>query len=247
MKPLLRQKINIVIDLVMFVVMAALAVVGILIRYVLLSGEKRWEIFGNNLDMTFWGLDRHQWGRIHMILGILLIVLLVLHIVLHWTQIVCMVNRLLPGRTVRMTLLSGLGIICLFIFLSPFMVKPELGEPIRREGERRGRVFSRTAPETQSLENEEKLAYPVKNEVQVETSDARGRNHSGDSRLFDIRGYHTLAELSEIYHVPVGEMKSTLHIPPQVSENERVGRIRRIYGFTLREVEDCILELQKTP
>lgn len=60
MKPVIRQKVNTVIDIVMFVVMVALAVIGFLIRYTLLSGAERWERFGRNMDRTFLGLDRHE-------------------------------------------------------------------------------------------------------------------------------------------------------------------------------------------
>lgn len=62
MKPVTRQKLNISIDIVMFVVMVALAVIGFLIRYLLIPGTEKWERYGQNIDMTFFGLDRHEWG-----------------------------------------------------------------------------------------------------------------------------------------------------------------------------------------
>lgn len=257
MKPLLRQKINIAIDLIMFVAMVALAVIGFLIRYSLPSGEKRWERFGQNMDMTFWGLDRHEWGYIHLFLGIFLSALLVLHIVLHWTQIICMLKRLISGRVLRVMVVSGLAASCCAMVLIPILFSPDFGEPIRGHGEGHGRINT-SAGQDQSLftEGEKEAVYrdpeekvpsqslsPYAAEIAPSADDLP--HHSEEARMLDIRGYHTLGGLAQNYHVSVEEMKISLKIPPEVSENERLGRIRRTYGFTMREVEDCILFLQK--
>ncbi len=101
MKPITRQKLNIIIDIIMFLVMGALAAIGFIIRYILIPGSERWEKYGRNVDLTCWGMDRHEWGLIHLVLGILLIVLLILHIIFHWTMIVNYFKRLLPNPTWR--------------------------------------------------------------------------------------------------------------------------------------------------
>src|SRR6056297_2617251 len=142
MKPVNRLKVNIIIDILMFVVMIALAVIGFFIRYVLLSGEERWERFGENLDMTLFGLDRHELGFIHLILGISLSVLLVLHIVFHWKQIVCMIQRLFPKIRIRVAFVSFLVLLSILLLSSLFFLQPELGEPIRRQGRGAGRNAS---------------------------------------------------------------------------------------------------------
>lgn len=247
MKPLLRQKLNIAIDLIMFVNMVALAVIGFLIRYSLLSGEKRWERFGKNLDMTFWGLDRHEWGFIHLILGISLAVLLVLHIVLHWTQIICLVKRLFPGQTLRVMVVTGMTVLCCAIVLTPLVFSPDLGEPIRGHGEGHGRSVAQTVDEDPEFsETVEKLPESETfRETDIQPADDKVRHHDEESRILEIRGFHSLGGLALTYHVPADEIKNRLNIPSHVSDNERLGRIRRIYGFTMREVEDCILSLQK--
>ena len=258
MKPLIRQKLNTVIDLIMFVVMVALAVIGFLIRYSLISGEKRWERFGRNLDMTFLGLDRHEWGLIHLILGISLATLLVLHIIFHWTQIVNMVKKLFHGQTLRVMVVSGLTVICCIILLTPFVFSPDLGEPIRRQGEGFGRMieqpdqvessFMETEKETLRQDSQKNVELQSFDDeiIEVQPTMDEISHHSDEARILEIRGYHTLAGLAVKYNVSVDEMKSRLNIPSGVSDNERLGRIRRIYGFTMREVEDCILSLQKS-
>jgi hypothetical protein len=248
MKPLIRQKLNIVIDIIMFMVMVALAVIGFFIRYSLLSGEKRWEKFGQNLNMTFWGMDRHEWGFIHLILGISLAALLVLHIFLHWTQIVCMVKKLFPVQMIRVMVVSGLAVLCCAILLTPFVFKPDLGEPIRGQGEGRGRKVTLTIDQSPEIKETEEISFKPEKDIDADNQSVVPGvvDHDQESRVLDIRGYHTLAGLSSQYNVPVEQMKSKLNIPENISDNERLGRIRRIYGFTMREVEDCILSLQKS-
>lgn len=249
MKPVTGQKVNIVIDIVMFVVMAALAVIGFLIRYTLISGVERWEKFGHNVEMTVLGLDRHEWGFIHLVLGILLAVLLVLHIIFHWRQIICLFRRLTPGQSKRYALVAGLAIMSLFILVAPFFLKVETGESVRGQGEGYGRNLSQIPVDDSSGEKE--YETQITSENNTEQTETRDKNEVGSSRhkearTHDIKGYHTIDGLARSYNISVTDIKSMLNIPSTVSENERLGRIRRHYGFTMREVEDCILTLQKT-
>lgn len=249
MKPIARQKLNIVIDILMLVVMVVLAVIGFLIRYVLLSGTMRWEKFGRNVEMTFLGLDRHQWGYIHLIIGISLVVLLILHIVFHWAQMVCMVKRLLPVQPARAIMVTSLALVCSSVFIIPIIIGPEIGNPIRGRGEGYDRVL---------LQVNEKSGFPVTIENEGNQLKDKGvqevvigeytesQHDHGASRLLEIKGYHTIGGLAGTYNISAGELKQRLNIPVTVSDKERLGRIRRLYGFTMREVEDCILELQST-
>ena len=103
-----KSKLNLVIDAIMLVVMMALIGVGLLNKYVLLSGQKKWAKFGENLDLTLFGLDRHEWNTIHFILGIILFALLVLHIWFHWNMVVCIYQSLFKNRKVRIVLAIAL-------------------------------------------------------------------------------------------------------------------------------------------
>lgn len=249
LKPVTRQKVNIVIDILMFVVMAALAVIGFLIRYTLISGEARWEKFGSNIEMTLLGLDRHEWGFIHLVLGVMLAVLLVLHIFFHWQQIICLFSRLTPLRPQRYALGSAIIVVSLLIFILPFFLKVELGEPIRGQGEGGGRNVSRSSGTYLSDESENRIPVPSEELNELPQTQAihqdENRGH-GEARMLEVKGYHTIGTLAKNYNISAAELKSTLNIPLDVSSNERLGRIRRIYGFSMREVEECILALQHT-
>lgn len=130
-----RSKLNLVIDALLLLCIAAIAGIGLLIKYVLVPGYQRWEIYGRNVSLFLWGLDRHQWGTIHFIIGLVFLALLVLHIILHWPMIVGIYLRLIPNRFVRW--ITALILICLAIllFVFSYLVKPEVSE----QGQGKGR------------------------------------------------------------------------------------------------------------
>lgn len=131
-----KSKLNLIIDALLLLCLAAIAGIGLLIKYVLVPGYQRWEIYGRNVSMFLWGLDRHQWGTIHFIIGLIFLGLLVLHIVLHWQMIVGIYRGLIPNRFARW--ITALILICItaLLFISSFFVKPELQE--RGFGQGRG-------------------------------------------------------------------------------------------------------------
>ncbi len=70
-----RSKLNLITDGLMLLCMAAIAGIALLIKFVLVPGYQRWEIYGRNVELYFWGLDRHQWGTIHLLFGLVFIAL----------------------------------------------------------------------------------------------------------------------------------------------------------------------------
>ena len=79
-----KSKLNFVIDALMFLCLMAMAGLGFLMKYVLPSGRDAWAKYGSNLQLSWLGWDRHDWGDIHLYLAFTLLTLLVLHIILHW-------------------------------------------------------------------------------------------------------------------------------------------------------------------
>jgi hypothetical protein len=251
MKPVTRQKLNITIDIIMFLVMVALAVIGFIIRYILIPGSERWEKYGRNVDLTCWGLDRHEWGFIHLILGISLVVLLILHIIFHWAMIVCYIKRLLPKLFWRYTVVGGMIILSCIFIAAPFYLSPEIGAPIRGQGEGYWPIHSEDAvtPDVSSANadlvdifDEEKVVLSADEAEEVKAEEKQ--SHEKEVRVLDIKGFNTIGELASLHGISPTELKKRLNIPSGVSDNEQLGRIRRIYGFTMREVEDCILALK---
>jgi thioredoxin 1 len=82
-----KSKTNFPLNAAMFLLMSCMVSSGLLMKYVLLPGSQRQEKFGRNVDLFLFGMDRHDWGTVHLVMGLLLIALLAVHIVLHWKEI----------------------------------------------------------------------------------------------------------------------------------------------------------------
>ena len=135
---MIKAKINLIIDAFLFLAVAAIAGIGLLINYVLVPGVQRRVIYGRNVDLLFWGLNRHDWGAIHYVLGLVFLLLLVLHIVLHWGMIVGISRKLIPGRFARCLAAAILATLVILLTVFPAFVKPELREGGRGMGRGHG-------------------------------------------------------------------------------------------------------------
>ena len=123
-----KSKLNLIIDALLTLCIAAIVGIGLLIKYVLVPGYQRWEIYERNVSLFLWGLDRHQWGTINFILGLVFSALLILHIVLHWPMIIGIYRRLIPNRLARWTIAFVLIFVTLLLIAFPYLIKPEVIE-----------------------------------------------------------------------------------------------------------------------
>jgi hypothetical protein len=129
---------NLFIDALMALQIGALAGIGFLIKFVLVPGEERNVVYGRGTALYFLGLERHEWGTIHLWIGLSLLAFLVLHIILHWGQILgllCAVSRSLAVRIVIV-----LTVLLLAAVMASFAlwVKPEVQAGKSGEGHRWG-------------------------------------------------------------------------------------------------------------
>ena len=82
-----------------------LTATGVLVRYVLPPGSGRFS--------TLWGMDRHDWGRVHFWIAVVLLLSLALHLLLHWRWVVSMASgRPREGSSSRVAL-SVVGVLAL--------------------------------------------------------------------------------------------------------------------------------------
>ena len=121
-----RSKLNLITDGLMLLCMAAIAGIALLIKFVLVPGYQRWEIYGRNVELLFWGLDRHRWGTVHLYIGLIFIALLVFHIVLHWASVVAIFCKLIPNPLTRKVVAVALILITALLLAFPCFVKPEV-------------------------------------------------------------------------------------------------------------------------
>jgi len=123
-----KAKLNLVIDGLLFLDVAAIAGIGLLTNYVLVPGFRQWEIYGRAVDLRFWGLDRHEWGAVHYVLGLVFLGLLVLHVILHWGMIVSISRKLIPHRLARRMVAAMLLVLAVLLMAFSAFVKPEVQE-----------------------------------------------------------------------------------------------------------------------
>lgn len=95
-----RSRLNYALDALSLVLMLALALTGLLIRFALPPGREG----GRGLELAGW--TRHQWGDFHFWLAVALVGLVVAHLALHWRWI-CNVTAAMLGRSAPRTQGSG--------------------------------------------------------------------------------------------------------------------------------------------
>jgi len=117
------------VDTLAFVCAVLMVATGFVLEYVLVPGSGRLgtEGFGpapggmKRPIVLLWGLTRHEWGNIHFWTAVALMIVLSLHLALHWQWIACMVKgRPREGSGIRIAL-GMLGLISLLaLALAPF-------------------------------------------------------------------------------------------------------------------------------
>ncbi len=197
-----KANFNFLIDVLMFLCLSAMAGIGFLMNYILIPGREAWVEYGRSVELLFWGLNRHEWGDIHLYLGFTLIGLLTLHIILHWHLIPGLYQRLVPDSQARTIGVWALVVVCLIFLFFPFVITPEVKD----------------------------------------IEPGQGRVHGQLHTSLEVRGSMTLQEVSRQYNIPTSVLKEQLKLPASTPDTERLGRLRRAYGFNMSQVERIILK-----
>ncbi len=82
-----RLTINIIIDLAMFLAMALTSISGVVIRIIAPLRRVAHEAWVRDAASWVLSCGRRLWAEIHLWAGVVVLVLLVLHIILHWSTI----------------------------------------------------------------------------------------------------------------------------------------------------------------
>ncbi len=88
-----RNKMNFIVDSASLLVLLALAFTGFIMKCMLPPGTGgRGRIFHGGSEpgvrvRELWSMTRHEWGDIHFYLSVIFIVLMVVHILMHWKWI----------------------------------------------------------------------------------------------------------------------------------------------------------------
>ncbi|MGQ1948493.1 DUF4405 domain-containing protein [Geofilum sp. OHC36d9] len=121
-----KSILNLVIDGVLLILLAAMSGIGGLIKFILVPGCVRNQMYSNHVKLSFMGLDRQDWGRIHLLIGIIFIVLMVVHIVLHWRMLGCLFRKWIDNKVWRVIIASFVAIVTVVLLLGFLLVHPKV-------------------------------------------------------------------------------------------------------------------------
>lgn len=212
-----RSNLNIIIDVLMFVVMMPIVGIGFLIKYVLLSGVDRNAVYGNDVDLFFWGMDRHQWGDIHLWLGAVLIFLFVLHLIFHWKMMLAMFASCVNSKVICVVAAIALPLIVVLFAIAPLFLQPEVRLGIGRHAH---------APLQQ---RQEYLVTPEKEEL---ISPAKEDHHHVN---VDINGRMTITEVASTYDVSIKALCTAINVSSDKADLS-LGRLKKQHDFTMEEI-----------
>lgn len=146
-----RCKLNLAIEALMMLCLMAMAGLGFLMKWVLPPGPDRRVTYGRNVELLLSGSGRHQWGTLHLTIGFVLLALLAIHPVLHWSQIVSIYRRSVASRTARWVIALAFSLVCAFLIAFPLLVRPEVREVGGQRGRGRAAAVSLDARELAGL------------------------------------------------------------------------------------------------
>ena len=121
-----RNDWNFLVDAAALAAFLLLLSTGILIRYVLPSGSGHF--------LALWGMDRHGWGSIHFWIAVAFLVLMAVHLVLHWSWIACMIHRRRPEGEPRKAKRGPRVVITLLLLVALLALIPFFGK-VRSDGD----------------------------------------------------------------------------------------------------------------
>ncbi len=213
---------NVIINCLSFLSFVFLFVTGLILEFSLghgagrLHGGGTGQAAADRLIYTFLGLSRDAWEEVHLVLAFIATGLIVYHLVLHRKWVVSVLG--LSGKNAGKPVRSGFRVACfvatLSLVLLPFVISPQ----------------STTRGEMWSDDREDDRYGAVQTAHESETHD--------DS----IRGSMTLRELQTETGVSYAEILEELYLPANTDPDERLGRLKRRYGFTLDTVRDAVRE-----
>ena len=153
-----RTIANIIIDIIVAFLFLGMIATGYLLRFPLPPGS--------NKTLSLWGYTRHQWGDVHFWISLGLLMVLLVHLVLHWNWIVtvigkrCHLVKSAHPSLVRSGILTG-GLVILTITLFGWTAQNSVKEIA---GPMRGRHFTHT-PQV----NESSATTPAQSSITQES------------------------------------------------------------------------------
>lgn len=232
-----------VVDVILFVCLGGMTLIGVLLGLVIPAGPVAAES-----AKYFLGLHRHQWGNIHAYLSIVFVVLMVVHIVLNWKWVKTRTRQIFKRTGTPALVATGAApFLVLFLFWAG---TTKDSDKYREYGlDRHVPGYARTGTATGLIGLPSEAAGGQKSPAgtgaadRPQPADRTNRieeEHSRNIGSLDITGRTTLREIERATGVSGRAVADTLGLPPTVSLDEPLGRLRRQYGFEIQAVRDVV-------
>ncbi|MBN1612312.1 MAG: DUF4405 domain-containing protein [Polyangiaceae bacterium] len=242
-----RTTTNFWLDVLSLLVILGLAFTGGIVHFVLPPGT-------GHFDLLF-GLGRHDFGRIHFYLGVLAVVLLTVHVMLHWSWVCCVTRKFFGAEpsSGRTQTVWGLALLCSVSLLLGGGLwwassRAEHNATLRTQrprGDRRHedrldpRASAPRAADVGRLEEQTaSLQADAQQPVGAEPTTRGGHDKASEECPAGaaISGRSTLADAARICGMSVSAVRAHLGLPQTAGPNERLGRLRRRYAFAIHDV-----------
>lgn len=231
-----KSKLNLLIDAIMMLLLMAMSGLGLLIKYVLVPGFKRNALYGSEVELYFLGLDRHQWGTVHLWISFAFLLLILIHVILHWEMIGCIFRRIVVNSVARITIVVSLVFFMLLLGIAPLFVKPEITQKEVQHLQRRN---SKTEL---NISKDSTFQQHLHHETKTQVGDNKADKSHRKLNDWGNTGKMTLAEVAVKYVVPVEKLAQALGVPSEMS-TQRIGRLKRVYGFDTETLKNEIIQI----
>jgi len=234
------------VDVILFICLGGMTLIGILLGLVITAGPAAAES-----AKYFFGLHRHQWGNIHAYLSIAFVVLTIVHIVLNWKWVTAKTRQIFKrGVTPALVVTACAPLLVLFLF---WVGTPKDSDKYREygvESSEKRHIQRQVAEELTPAAGETAGTQetPGEEESQADSTDRGDTSEEEHRRTVGslvITGRITLLEIERATGVSGRTIADKLGLPPTVSLNEPLGRLKQRYGFEIQAVRDIIDRMLK--
>jgi hypothetical protein len=163
--------------------------------------------------LVLFGLGRRDYGQIHFYLGFAVVFLLVVHLAMHWSWLCGFVAKRLgkgpPSRQARLLAGAGAMTVVGLLLVGGLAWAASQVENRFDEREPRGRAWSEAVP------------HPGEEDCPAAAA---------------INGRVTVEQAAAAAGLSPADLLRALGVPYPVDPQERLGRLRRHFGFSMQEV-----------
>ena len=227
-----RTATNFWIDVVSLAVMIGLTATGGLMRFVLPPGTGH--------SRALFGWNRHDIGQLHFYLAVAAVVLLALHVLLHWSWICCVIAKLAgkPAPSERSRTAWGLGLLlgnALWLGGGLWWVSG-LVQVTAPDGGETGRTAHLERPSAGSGRTAH-LERPSAVKPNVRRADVHDKRLESCPAGASINGRTSLMEAARICRLGVARLTEQLGLLPANTDRwEQLGRLKRRHGLDIHAV-----------